>query len=135
MKKVFFTAMLMLIALVSNAQVDKILGEWRTVDDKTGETKGVVSISFDDATNSYCGKTIHCYKDGKEIFDPQFVGLVIIKDMKDEKGTLKGGTVYDPESQKTYYAKISYNKKDNTITLRGSLDKAGMLGRSQTWVR
>lgn len=135
MKKVLFTAMLLLIALVSNAQVDKIVGEWRTVDDKTGETKGVVLFYQDEANGLYYGKMTHVYENGKEIFDPQYVGLVIIKDMKDEKGTLKGGTVYDPESQKTYYAKISYNKKDNTITLRGSLDKAGMLGRSQTWVR
>ena len=61
--------------------------------------------------------------------------LVIVKDMKAEDGMLKGGTIYEPESKKTYYAKISYNEADNTITLRGSLDKKGWLGRSQTWIK
>lgn len=135
MKKVLFTTMLLLIALISNAQVDKILGEWRTVDDKTGETKGVVLFYQDETNGLYYGKMTHCYDKGVEIFDPQFVGLVIIKDMKDEKGVLKGGTCYDPESKNTYYGKITYNAKDNTITLRGSIDKAGWLGRSQTWVK
>ena len=55
--------------------------------------------------------------------------------MKAEDGMLKNGTVYEPESKKTYYAKISYNAADNTITLRGSLDKKGWLGRSQTWIK
>ena len=55
--------------------------------------------------------------------------------MQEEEGILKNGTVYEPESKKTYYAKISYNKEDNTITLRGSLDKRGWVGRSQTWIK
>ena len=52
-----------------------------------------------------------------------------------EDGMLKGGTIYEPESGKTYYAKISYNEADNTITLRGSLDRRGWVGRSQTWIK
>ena len=35
---------LLAVCLTANAQVSKILGEWRTVDDKTGETKGVVRL-------------------------------------------------------------------------------------------
>lgn len=135
MKKVFFAAMFLLIALVSNAQVEKILGEWRTVDDKTGETKGVVLFYQDETNGLYYGKLTHVYYQGQELFDPQYVGLVIIKDMKDDGGVLKGGTCFEPDSGKTYYGKITYNAKDNTITLRGSIDKRGWLGRSQTWVR
>ena len=52
-----------------------------------------------------------------------------------EDGILKGGTIYEPESGKTCYAKISYNEADNTITLRGSLDRRGWVGRSQTWIK
>ena len=135
MKKVLFTAALLLVALVSNAQVEKILGEWRTVDDVTGETKGVVLFYQDETNGLYYGKLTHVHYQGQELFDPQYVGLVIIKDMKDDDGVLKGGTCFEPDSGKTYYGKITYNAKDNTITLRGSIDKRGWLGRSQTWVR
>lgn len=135
--KRFFLSILFLLAvcLTANAQVSKILGEWRTVDDKTGETKGVVLFYQNPDNGLYYGKLTHVYYKGQEIFDPQYVGLVIIKDMKDEGGVLKGGSCFEPDSGKTYYGKITYNAKDNTITLRGSIDKAGLLGRSQTWVK
>jgi uncharacterized protein (DUF2147 family) len=55
--------------------------------------------------------------------------------MKEEDGMLKHGIIYEPEGKKNYYGKIFYNKEDNTITLRGSIDKRGWIGRSQTWVK
>jgi uncharacterized protein (DUF2147 family) len=61
------------------------------------------------------------------------VGLTIVRDMQLVEGELRGGKVLDPENDKLYYAKI-YLDKGNLI-LRGSLDKRGLLGRSQTWIR
>ena len=83
----------------------------------------------------YYGKIIKVFKNGQENPNSDRKGLVIVKDMQAEDGILKGGTIYEPESGKTYYAKISYNEADNTITLRGSLDKRGWVGRSQTWIK
>ena len=40
-----------------SAQVEKILGEWRTVDDVTGETKGIVEFYQDD-NGLYYGKIL-----------------------------------------------------------------------------
>ena len=62
------------------------------------------------------------------------IGLVIVRDMQLKDGELRGGKVLDPDNGKFYYAKI-YLDKDGTLVLRGSLDKAGLLGRSQTWLR
>lgn len=135
MKKIFLTVILFAIALISNAQVDKILGEWRTVDDKTGETKGVIEFYQDPTNGLYYGKTTHVYENGVELHDPQYIGLVLIKDFREEDGMLKGGTLFEPHEGKTYYGKISYNTKDNTLIVRGSIDKYGWLGRSQTWVK
>lgn len=124
----------MAFSLISNAQIDKILGEWRTVDDKTGETKAI--IEFYKAENGlYYGKTTHVYEKGKELFNPEFIGMILVKDFKEEKGMLVGGTLFEPHENKTYYGKISYNAKDNTLNVRGSLDRRGWIGRSQTWVR
>ena len=50
-----------------------------------------------------------------------------------DKNQLEGGKVLEPETGKFYYGKIY--PKDGKLVLRGSLDKLGVLGRSQTWVR
>ena len=134
MKKLFLTVLFFTIALISNAQIDKILGEWRTVNDKTGETEGVI-LFYKGDNGLYYGKTTHVYEKGKELFDEQYIGMVLIKDFKLEDGKLVGGTLYEPHEDKTYYGKISYNAKNNTLEVRGSLDRMGWLGRTQIWVK
>ena len=134
MKKCLLLLALVFSSLFASAQVDKIVGEWYTVDDETGAVKALVDIYKGD-NGLYYGKIIKVFKDGQENPDSDRIGLVIVKDMKAEDGILKGGTIYEPESGKTYYAKISYNESDNTITLRGSIDKRGWVGRSQTWIK
>lgn len=134
MKKCLLLLVLVFSSLFASAQIDKIVGEWYTVDDETGAVKALVDIYKGD-DGLYYGKIIKVFKDGQENPNSDRKGLVIVKDMKAEDGMLKGGTIYEPESGKTYYAKISYNEADNTITLRGSLDRRGWVGRSQTWIK
>lgn len=135
MKKIVLTVLFFAIALITNAQIDKILGEWCSVDDKTGEVTGVVLFYQNPDNGLYYGKTTRVFEGGKELFDPKYIGLVVIKDFKEEDGKLVGGTLYEPHEDKTYYGKISYNTEHNTLIIRGSLDKRGWLGRSQTWLK
>ncbi len=134
MKKCLLLLALVFSSMFASAQIDKIVGEWYTVDDETGAVKALVDIYKGD-NGLYYGKIIKVFKNGQENPNSDRKGLVIVKDMQAEDGILKGGTIYEPESGKTYYAKISYNEADNTITLRGSLDKRGWVGRSQTWIK
>ena len=134
MKRIFLTILFFAIALISNAQIEKILGEWRTVNDKTGETEGVI-LFYKGDNGLYYGKTTHVYDKGKELFDEQYIGMILIKDFKLEDGKLVGGTLYEPHEDKTYYGRISYNAKNNTLEVRGSLDRMGWLGRTQIWVK
>lgn len=134
MKKYLLLFALVFSSMFASAQIDKIVGEWYTVDDETGAVKALVNIYQGD-NGLYYGQIIKVFKNGVENPNSDRKGLVIVKDMQAEDGILKGGTIYEPESGKTYYAKISYNKEDNTITLRGSLDKRGWVGRSQTWIK
>ena len=134
MKKYLLLFALVLSSMFASAQIDKIVGEWYTVDDETGAVKALVNI-YQGEDGLYYGQIIKAFKNGQENPNSPNKGLVIVKDMQAEDGMLKIGTVYEPESKKTYYAKISYNKEDNTITLRGSLDKRGWVGRSQTWIK
>ena len=134
MKKIFFTVLFFAIALISNAQIDKILGEWRTVNDKTGETEAVM-LFYKGDNGLYYAKTTRVFEKGKELFNPEYIGMVLVKDFRLEDGKLVGGTLFEPHENKTYYGKISYNAEDNTLSVRGSLDKRGWLGRTQIWVK
>ena len=134
MRKIILTILFFAIALISNAQIDKILGEWRTINDKTGETEAVI-LFYQGDNGLYYGKTTRVFEKGKELFNPEYIGMILVKDFKLEDGRLVGGTLFEPHENKTYYGKISYNAKDNTLMVRGSLDKRGWLGRTQIWVR
>ena len=133
---------LLLVAMSAGAQVNKILGDWKTVDDKTGEKRSVVTI-YKGSDGLYYGKIskmlmytdmdLKCDQCKDEDYNKPIVGLVIIRGMKAENGELVGGKVLDPESGKFYYGKIYL--KDGKLVLRGSLDKRGFLGRNQTWVK
>lgn len=138
MKTVFLSLALMVATAVS-AQVP-FLGEWTTIDDESGEKKSVVNIYKAD-NGMYYGQIVTLFEDSDALcteckdadHNQPIVGLTIIRDMQLVDGELRGGKVLDPENGKLYYAKI-YLEKGNLI-LRGSLDKRGLLGRSQTWIR
>ena len=138
MKTVFLSLALMVAAVVS-AQVP-FLGEWVTIDDASGEKKSVVNIYQAD-NGMYYGQIVTLFEDPNALcteckdadYNQPIVGLTIVRDMQLVEGELRGGKVLDPENGKLYYAKI-YLDKGNLI-LRGSLDKRGLLGRSQTWIR
>lgn len=140
----YISLLLILFAsLNTQAQVDKIIGKWNTIDDKTGEPKGVVAIYHDD-DGYYKGKITNLYEkndQGKFVIMKEYsrelekvIGMIILKDMKEKDNGLKG-QCYDPESGNTYYGRITYDAEHDQLILRGSIDKWGLLGRSQTWIR
>lgn len=126
-------------ATMASAQ-SAFLGEWVTIDDESGQKKSVVNI-YKGSNGLYYGKITTLFKNPKSVctactgnlHNKPIVGLVIVQDMKYKDGELYGGKILDPNNGKFYYAKMSI--KNGKLVLRGSLDKAGLLGRSQTWVR
>ena len=137
-KRNLFLVVALFFATTMLAQTP-ILGEWITVDDATGEQKSVVLI-YQANNGKYYGDIIQLFGpnaetavceacEGAEHNQP-IVGLTIIRDMQLKDGELRGGKVLDPDNGKFYYAKVYL--KDGKLILRGSLDKAGILGRSQT---
>ena len=139
----FFISSALLLATALSAQVNLILGDWKTVDDKTGDNFSIVTI-YKGTDGLYYGKVtkmlvgppnLKCDQCKGEDYNKPLEGLVIIRGMSydKEKNQLVGGKVLDPESGKFYYGKIY--PKDGKLVLRGSLDKRGVLGRNQTWIR
>ncbi len=140
MKRILFFAVTLLFTVTLCAQ-NPLLGEWITVDDATGEQKSIVRIYQADNGKYYGtiiqlleenGGTAVCTECTGEDHNKPVVGLTIIRDMQLKDGELRGGKVLDPDNGKFYYAKVYL--KDGKLILRGSLDKAGLLGRSQTWL-
>ncbi len=141
MRKIGIT-LLLLLTMCAHAHVGVILGDWRTIDDKTGEMRAVVTI-YQGADGLYYGKLskmlmytdldLRCDKCEGEDRNAPIEGLVIIRGMHEKDGELVGGKVLDPESGKFYYGKIYL--KNGKLVLRGSLDKRGIFGRNQVWER
>jgi uncharacterized protein (DUF2147 family) len=128
--------------LPARAQVASILGAWKTVDDKTGEVRALVNIYQGD-DGLYYGKIEKMFRYADAVCDKcegddkgsPLQGLIIIRDMKVHKDILKGGYVLDPETGKQYHATIRFNPQTGKLQLRGSLDRSGLLGRNQYWIR
>ena len=143
MKKLLFLLLFLATATLGQAQVNKILGEWNTFDDKTGDLRSTVKIYEENGTYQAVITTLYekdangKYQVMEAPYPKEFEGVVgtkLFKDMKVDGEHLKG-KIYDPESTKTYNGKVSYKAKTDELIVRGSLDKAGLLGRSQIWKR
>lgn len=131
------------VSVSAQAQLSAITGDWKTVDDKTGENFSIITI-YKGSDGLFYGKIAKMLVGPADMVceacegadrNAPLEGLVIIRGMKynADKNQLEGGKVLEPETGKFYYGKIY--PKDGKLVLRGSLDKLGVLGRSQTWVR
>ena len=128
MKKIILSMAMALCSLSLFAQ-NQFLGEWKTIDDKTKEPAGIVNI-YQGEDGLYYGKLVGTFGP-----DKSKVGTMIVKGMQYKDGQLVDGKIYDPESGNTYYCTIKYDAAAKALNLRGSLDKRGLLGRSQTWLK
>jgi len=137
-----FLVLAMACSLMSFGQIDKIVGKWKTIDDGDGSTKSIVYI-FKATNGKYYGKIEHLFKDPDKLCtectgsnkDKPILGLLILNEMIEKNGSLTGGTILDPNNGKVYKCNISYDSKSDNLNVRGSLDRGGLIGRTQTWVR
>ncbi|RAX58037.1 hypothetical protein CCZ01_04315 [Helicobacter monodelphidis] len=71
-----------------------------------------------------------------ELRDRVDKGTVFIYDLVPSgKDHYKGGTVYNYDSGKEYYIKISLEDGGKTLKLRASVDSAGFVGETKVWKR
>jgi len=136
-------------SLAANAQADKIVGKWQSIDEKTDKAKSIIRIyksngkyygKIDQLLNKKPGEENpnckHCGAyDGKyKTSDNKTVGLELIKDLEydadDNEWT--DGTIFDPEEGKEYTCSMEII--DGKLNVRGSLDPWGIAGRTQIWL-
>ncbi len=141
MKRVFQFIFITLFAFTSvNAQ--DVFGKWKTIDDKSGEVKSIVSIYKENG--KVYGKIVEvldpkapedakCKNCTGENKDKPLVGLVFIKDLEKDGDEYNDGIVLDPETGKEYKCYIELEKAD-TLKVRGYIGFS-LLGRTQYWQR
>ena len=143
MKKTLFSVfVLMFLAVSASAQVDKIVGKWKTIDDKHGSEKSIVNI-FKASNGKYYGKVEKLFKEPNkkctecegENKDKPVLGMTVLNNMVEKDGTLTGGTIIDPANGKVYKCNVSLDTNTGKLKVRGSLDKRGVIGRTQHWVK
>ena len=142
MKKLVTLAFLIAFSLVGFAQADKIVGKWKTIDDKDGSEKSIVSI-FKATNGRYYGKIKKLFKEPEKLCtecegankNQPILGMMIINNMIEKDGKLSGGSILDPKNGKVYKCNISLEGNGEKLSVRGSLDKNGWIGRSQSWIR
>lgn len=134
--------MTMLLSFSAAGQASKIVGKWKTIDDKDGSEKSIVYI-FKTADGKYAGKIEKLFKPTSTICTEcqgtnkgkPIVGMTIINNMVEKDGALTGGTILDPKSGKVYKCFIEYDEKTGNLKVRGALDKYGFIGRNQIWLK
>lgn len=140
--KIISLLCVIMISMSAFSQVDKIIGKWKTIDDADGSTKSIVHI-FKSINGKYYGKIEKLFKNpDKKCSECEGVnknkpilGMTIINGMIEKGLSLTGGTILDPNNGKVYRCNISLDSKTDKLNVRGSLDKMGLIGRSQTWIR
>ena len=137
--KYLITSLLMLISM--SAFSADITGQWKSIDDDTGEAKSIIEIWFDG--KRYQGKILKLLDSDEEnpvcsecegkLKDQPIIGMQIITDAKKSGKKYKKGEILDPSEGKTY-SLVMQLQGDDKLKVRGFIGFA-LLGRTQIWQR
>ena len=125
-----------------SADATSPIGVWKTFDDKTGKARAIVRIYeqngklFGRIEQSFTPGGEHrlCVPCADERKDQPIIGLVIIRNMKQDGNEYNGGDILDPDSGSIYRCKMHVEQGGSRLALRGYIGFS-LLGRSQTWER
>ena len=125
-----------------------IVGTWRSIDDKTGFSKGIVEIKKD-KDGVYTGTIIEviprpgytpkstCTGCPAPYTNQPIVGLQVLTNMRSDPknpGEYIGGQILDPVSAKLYKSHLKLNAAGTRLTVRGFIGFQ-VIGRNQMWLR
>ena len=138
------TASLWLVAGHSFAQMTPV-GNWHTIDDKTGQAKAEIQITDKEGTLS--GRVVKSLRNdpnAKKTCDDctddrkgqTITGMEIIRGLKADASVenlwANGGKILDPENGKEYTVKMVPQEGGKKMQVRGYI---GPFYRTQTWLR
>ncbi|MBP7573227.1 MAG: DUF2147 domain-containing protein [Rhodoferax sp.] len=118
------------------------IGLWKTIDDKTGQPRGIVRVYETDGRyfarierglipGEEGRKCTACTDERK---DQPFNGLVLMRNVKLDSGEYSGGDILDPNTGSVYRCNFKLEDDGRTLTVRGYLG-VSLFGRTQKWLR
>ena len=146
--KLFLSTSTLIMASASIFAAADIEGTWRSIDDKTGFSKGIIKITKAD-DGSYSGKIIEviprpgytpkttCDKCSGALKNKPILGMTVLSGMKQSSKNEReftGGHILDPLTGKSYKSKMKLNNSGSRLNMRGYVG-VEVVGRSQTWIR
>jgi uncharacterized protein (DUF2147 family) len=130
--------------LVMTARAGEIspVGDWKTVDDKTGKPKAVVRIYEQggelfgriEAILEPSRATRKCDRCTDDRRNQPIAGMIIVRHLKRDGDEYTGGDILDPDNGSVYRCKIRLMDSGQKLSVRGYRGFS-VLGRSQTWIR
>lgn len=139
--KICVAFMFMAFYLTSGYANETPVGNWTTIDDKTGQKRAIIQFTLNDGVLS--GTVVGVYPQPGDsgvcsacpgnFKDKQIKGMQIIWGLSDKgKGSWEGGHILDPKAGKIYRMKMTM--KGNKLFVRGYIG-VSILGRTQIWER
>jgi uncharacterized protein (DUF2147 family) len=131
----FFTLLLISLTSLASSNADALLGEWLS-QEKDG--KIVIFKQGDQYFVKISWGKIPGKKDKKnpdeKLRNKELLGAVILKNFKFTGSAWENGTIYDPNSGKTYDCILKIRDGNKTLDIRGFVGTP-MFGRTSTWTR
>jgi len=139
MKKLILT-IVFIIPIFAFSQ--DIIGKWKTIDDGTGKAKSIVEI-FKATDGKIYGKVYKILTVGEENKkctactgakkDKPITGMLIVEKLSKDGTEWNGGTIFDPNNNKTYKCYMALESNDK-LKVRGFIGFS-LIGRTQYWYR
>lgn len=140
MKRIICAIALLFLA-ASAAMAQDVVGKWKLDDGsaivevyREGDVFNGKIVWLNEPNMSDGTPAVDVNNPDKSLRTRQIIGLNMLHGLKaTEDGEYSGGKIYDPNNGKTY--NCSMKVEGNTLKVRGSLDKRGLLGRTMDWFR
>ena len=124
------------------AGADSPLGLWEAFDSDSGKATGRMRVFQEgelffgrsEAVPTNPVVDARCTKCKDERKDQPLVGLLVMRNMRADKGEYSGGDILDPSTGKVYSCKFHLTDDGKQLVLRGFLG-VPMLGGTQVWRR
>ena len=129
MKKILLAAIAAMAMGTTASAQEAVFGEWKS---EPGETGGYIHVRVGPCGANVCGEITEVV--GND--NTTIVGRTIIQGMSSQGGGgYAGGTIWAPDTDKTYKADMMMNG-DNSMVVRGCVGFCSSLtSRAQTWTR
>lgn len=119
-------------------------GLWKTIDDNTGKTRGLIRIT--NVNGEYKGtieklfqapdedQNPKCDKCEGDLRNKPVIGMTILTGLRQDGDAYENGKILDPESGNVYSSRASLDETGKKLEVRGYIG-VSLIGRSQTWIR